>query len=80
MMTLTRVTRFTPEGRVDRAVRLPASQVTSCTFGGSDLRTLYVTTARTGLDAEALLAEPLAGGLFAVELDVAGLPAHRFGG
>lgn len=75
-----RVTRFTPKGRVDRVVRLPASQVTSCTFGGSDLRTLYVTTARIGLDAATLLDQPLAGGLFAVAVDIPGLPAHRFGG
>ena len=75
-----RVTRFTPAGHVDRVVRLPASQVTSCAFGGSDLRTLYVTTARTGLDAAALLDQPLAGGLFAVEVGIAGLPGHRFGG
>ena len=75
-----RVTRFTPNGHVDRVVRLPASQVTSCTFGGSDLRTLYVTTARKGLDAATLLDEPLAGGLFAVEVDIPGLPANRFGG
>ncbi|MBI5851278.1 MAG: SMP-30/gluconolactonase/LRE family protein [Planctomycetes bacterium] len=75
-----RVTRFTPKGRVDRVVRLPASQVTSCTFGGSELRTLYITTARIGLDAATLLDEPLAGGLFAVDVDIPGLPAHRFGG
>ncbi len=75
-----RVTRFTREGHVAQVVRLPASQVTSCTFGGSDLRTLYVTTARLGLDANALSNQPLAGGLFAVEVDIAGLPAHRFRG
>ena len=75
-----RVTRFTPEGHVDRVVRLPASQVTSCAFGGSDLRTLYITTARTGLDAATLLDQPLAGGLFALAVDIPGMPALRFGG
>ena len=75
-----RVTRFTAAGAVDRVVRVPAAQVTSCTFGGADLRTLYVTTASTGLDGAQRAEQPLAGGLFAVELDLAGLPTNRFGG
>jgi D-xylonolactonase len=61
-------------------IALPVSQVTNCTFGGPDLRTLYITSARTGLDEARLAAEPLAGGLFAVEVDSPGLPAFRFGG
>jgi D-xylonolactonase len=61
-------------------IALPVSQVTNCTFGGPDLRTLYITSARTGLDETRLAAEPLAGGLFAVEVDSPGLPAFRFGG
>ena len=58
---------------------LPASNVTNCAFGGADLRTLFITTARTGLSAKQLEAQPLAGALFAVEVDGPGLPAHRFG-
>lgn len=61
-------------------VKLPVSQVTNCAFGGADLRTLFITSARTGLGAEQLAAEPLAGGLFAVALDQAGLPAAQFAG
>ncbi|VTU19919.1 L-arabinolactonase [Variovorax sp. PBS-H4] len=61
-------------------IELPVSQVTNCTFGGPELRTLYVTSAKTGLDEARLAAEPLAGGLFAVEVDSPGLPAFRFGG
>ena len=61
-------------------IALPASQITNCAFGGPDLRTLYITSARVGLDAAQLAAEPLAGALFSVELDCAGLPANRFGG
>lgn len=75
-----RVTRFTPEGQIDRTIKLPAAQVTSCAFGGSDLRTLYVTTALTGLTPTDLADQPLAGGLFAIDVDIAGMPANRFAG
>lgn len=75
-----RVTRFTPEGGVDRVIPMPVSQVTSCAFGGPDLRTLYITSARVGLDDATLAREPLAGGLFAIEVDATGLPANRFAG
>lgn len=60
-------------------IALPARQITSCAFGGPDLRTLYVTSAATGLDEAARAEQPLAGALFAVELDSPGRPAHRFG-
>jgi sugar lactone lactonase YvrE len=74
------VVRFTPDGRIDRTLRIPCTNVTCVAFGGSDLRTLYVTTARQRLDAEALEREPLAGGLFAADVGVAGLPEPWFGG
>lgn len=61
-------------------VRLPVSQVTNCAFGGADLRTLFITTARAGLTQRQIEAEPLAGGLFAVSVDCPGLPAQLFGG
>jgi D-xylonolactonase len=61
-------------------IALPVSQVTNCAFGGADLRTLYITSARTGLSPEQLAAEPLAGALFAVDLNAPGMPAHLFGG
>ena len=59
-----RVVRYTPDGRVDRVVALPCAQVTCCAFGGARLDRLFVTTARTGLDAGALAREPHAGALF----------------
>ena len=61
-------------------IPLPASQVTNCAFGGADLRTLYITSARTGLTPAQLAAEPLAGALFAVDTDACGVPASLFGG
>ena len=73
-----RVIRFTPKGRIDREIRLPCSQVTMCAFGGADLKTLFITTAREGLGAAALAEEPLAGGIFAVNAGTAGLPEPDF--
>lgn len=74
-----RLTRFTPEGKVDREIRLPVAKVTSMAFGGNDFRTLFITTAKIGLDAAALAAQPLAGALFCVSPGVQGLPAAAFG-
>jgi sugar lactone lactonase YvrE len=68
------VARIAPNGGIDRIVSLPVSQVTSCAFGGADLRTLYVTTARQRLTDAQLHDEPLAGALFAIRVDVPGLP------
>ena len=73
-----RVIRFTPDGRIDREVLLPVSRVTMCAFGGPDLKTLFITTAREGMSEADLVKEPLAGGLFAVNVGIAGLPEPRF--
>ena len=68
-----RVIRYTPDGRIDREVMLPVSQVTCPAFGGPDLKTLYITSAGKTLSAEALAREPHAGSVFSIELDIAGL-------
>ena len=49
-------------------------------FGGADLRTLYITTATRGLSDEQLAAQPLAGGIMSVRVDVTGLPEPLFAG
>jgi sugar lactone lactonase YvrE len=74
-----RIQRFQPDGTPDVAVAVPAAQTTSCAFGGADLATLYVTTAREGFTAADAEEQPLAGGIFAVRVDVPGRPPHRFG-
>jgi sugar lactone lactonase YvrE len=74
------VARFTPDGRLDRLIEVPASRVTMCAFGGADYRTLFITTAHEGMSAEERAAEPHAGDIFAIELDVAGLPEPLFEG
>jgi sugar lactone lactonase YvrE len=68
------VRRYAPDGALLETVRVPASNVTKIAFGGPDLKTAYVTTARKGLDAAALAAQPEAGDLFAFEAIVPGLP------
>jgi sugar lactone lactonase YvrE len=60
-------------------IELPVSQVTNVAFGGPDLRTLFVSSARVGLTPAQLAAEPLAGGLFAIDVQAPGLLAPRFG-
>ncbi|MBC7768192.1 MAG: SMP-30/gluconolactonase/LRE family protein [Phycisphaerales bacterium] len=75
-----RLVRYAPSGAVDRIVAMPVSRPTSCAFGGPDLRTLYITSARVGLEAEALAGEPLAGGVFALEVETPGLSLPLFAG
>ena len=72
------VRRFRPDGSDDGAVALPCSHVTKLAFGGLDLRTAFVTTARKGLTAAELAAQPLAGGLFEFRVDVPGAPQNLF--
>jgi sugar lactone lactonase YvrE len=74
------VERYTPGGRLERRLRVPAGQVTKPAFGGSDLSDLYVTTARRGLGGPELLAQPHAGGVFAGRPGVTGKPVTRYGG
>lgn len=68
------VVRYAPDGRIDRTVALPVSRPTACAFGGANLATLYVTTARFRLAPEKLAAEMHAGGLLALDVGVKGLP------
>lgn len=69
--------RFSPTGQAVARVKLPAPNVTKVCFGGPDLKTLYFTTARKGLSDETLAQYPLAGGVFAVQADVAGQPQYE---
>ena len=71
------VRRFTPAGELDRVVRLPGSQVTTCTFGGADLRTLFISVSPYGMDPEVARAEQ-AGYIYALDAGVAGAPTHAY--
>lgn len=71
--------RIAPDGRLDRIVELPCSWPTSCAFGGADLDTLFVTSARFTMSAEHLEAHPHEGGLFALRPVERGVRSNRFG-
>ena len=75
-----RIVRYAPDGRVDRIIDMPVDQPSSCAFGGADLSTMYVTTARWNLSAEALARQPLAGSLLAFDPGVRGLALPPFAG
>jgi sugar lactone lactonase YvrE len=53
---------------------------TMCAFGGPDLRTLYVTTARQHREPDELARLPHSGGLFAMQVDTPGLEEPKFAG
>lgn len=67
------IVRIAPDGRIDRVVEMPVTNITTATFGGPDLRTLFVTSAAAGRQA----GERLAGSLWALRCTVPGLPEHR---
>ncbi|MGE0502300.1 MAG: SMP-30/gluconolactonase/LRE family protein [Rhizobiaceae bacterium] len=72
------IARITPDGGCDRLIPVPVSQVSSCTFGGTDGRTLYVTSAKQNLGPDSLAAEPLAGAVFAIPTGVTGIPERTY--
>lgn len=74
------VHRYAPDGRLDCVVQVPASVVTSCTFGGPDLRDLYITTSADGVRKERVAHEPFAGSLFRLRTETRGMPTNAFGG
>lgn len=69
------IVRVAPDGHVSAVIDMPVTNITTCTFGGDDLKTLYITTASIAAPG----GERLAGSLFALAVDVPGLPENRFG-
>jgi sugar lactone lactonase YvrE len=75
------VNRYGPDGSLLASVPIPAERPTSCAFGGPELATLFVTTARIDLDEAALVRQPHAGHVFAIDgLGVRGLPSLSYRG
>jgi sugar lactone lactonase YvrE len=73
-----RIQRYSPDGRLLAEYPVPARCPTMVCFGGPDLKTLYVTSARTGRSDEELAELPHSGSLFAMRVDVPGLPESKF--
>jgi len=70
--------RLSPEGEVLNRVAFPVSRVSSCTFGGPGLRTLFVTTAKEDLSPAERRTEVLSGSVFTLEAEVPGLDPFLF--
>lgn len=72
------VRRFAPSGEQIGEIAMPVARPTSCVFGGSDLATLFVTSARVNLSEAELGTQPLAGSLFSIEPGVSGVADTPF--
>ena len=72
-----RLLRLAPDGSTLAELPLPVRCPTMPCFGGPDLKTLYITTARDKRPADELAAQPLAGCVLQLQVDVPGLPANR---
>lgn len=70
-----RISRFTPEGILDQSIAMPVSRPTSCVFAGPALNRMFVTSASIGCTGE-----PLAGGLFELDVGFRGASAPCFAG
>ncbi len=74
------ITRYSSAGVLIGRIDLPVANITSCTFGGSELEQMFITTARTFLTEEELIKQPQAGGLFTCKPGVIGLASPDFAG
>jgi len=73
-----KVVRYAQNGTIDTEINLPISQPTCIAFGGNDLSTLFVSSARQDLSNDALAKEPLAGDVFVYQTNVTGLPENQY--
>jgi sugar lactone lactonase YvrE len=72
------VHRYAPSGELLQRVLVDAPQVSSCCFGGEDLRTLFITTSREDYTPEDVERHPRAGMIFGVRTDAEGLPPNAY--
>jgi sugar lactone lactonase YvrE len=72
-----KVARFTPDGTLDLTIDMPARDITKMAFGGTDLRTGYVTSATKNMEPVDMAQYPQAGSLFAFDAPVAGFVQAR---
>ena len=67
------VVRVAPDGKIDRIVEMPVPNITTCAFGGPELKTLYITSAQGSTHQERL-----AGSLYSLAVDTPGTAENRF--
>jgi len=75
-----RISRYDPQGKIERVIYLPVQRPTSCTFGGVGLDKLFITSAWTGLSESERREQPLAGDLFILPTDLMGQKENFFQG
>ena len=75
-----RLTRYAPDGRVERTVELPVTNPTCCCFGGERFDTLFVVSATHELTPQQRTAEPWGGGLLAIDVGAHGLSEAMYRG
>jgi len=75
-----RITRYDPDGKIERRIPMPATNVTCLGFGGAEMNELYITTAWFFMTEEQRQAEPQAGDVFRIKTDVTGLVEPEFAG
>jgi len=73
-----RIARLSPQGEVVEEHRLPVRCPTMVCFGGSDMKTLFITTTREHMDADELALRPLSGTIFTLQTTVKGLAKTDF--
>ena len=73
-----KVVRLTPRGAIDGTVEVPSTFVTSCTFGGASLDTLFITSGRAGRPSDELATQPHAGAVFVVRTGARGFAENIF--
>lgn len=73
-----KITRYKPNGSIDSIYQLPVPKVTSCNFGGEDMKTLFITTASVDLTEEELKNAPLSGNVFFLKTEVKGQNNNLF--
>ncbi len=74
------LTRYDPDGKIERQVRFPVQHVICCAFGGRDLDELFVTTSCWDFQEADFKGQPWAGDLFRVHPGVCGLVEPEFAG
>lgn len=73
-----RIARFSPQGEQLAEYRLPVRCPTMVCFGGTDMKTLFITTTRENMDEQEIADYPLSGAIFTLPVEVAGMKKSPF--